>query len=92
MTRCACSPGRDSSGVRGIRLAGGDEVISLSVLRHVEATNDEREAYLKYANAKRRGNGDEEGDQADRGERTLRRDATLTKRESSNWSWPRNSC
>jgi DNA gyrase subunit A len=56
--------GRDSSGVRGIRLAGGDEVISLSVLRHVEATNDEREAYLKYANAKRRGNGDEEGDQA----------------------------
>ncbi len=56
--------GRDSSGVRGIRLAGGDEVISLSVLRHVEATNDEREAYLKYANAKRRGNGDEEADQA----------------------------
>ena len=56
--------GRDSSGVRGIRLAGGDEVISLSVLRHVEASNDEREAYLKYANAKRRGNGDEEGDQA----------------------------
>ena len=55
--------GRDSSGVRGIRLAGGDEVISLSVLRHVEATNDEREAYLKYSNAKRRGNGDEEADQ-----------------------------
>jgi DNA gyrase subunit A len=56
--------GRDSSGVRGIRLAGGDEVISLSVLRHVDASNDEREAYLKYANAKRRGNGDEDGDQA----------------------------
>ncbi len=56
--------GRDSSGVRGIRLAGGDEVISLSVLKHVEASNDEREAYLKYANAKRRGNGDEEADQA----------------------------
>ena len=56
--------GRDSSGVRGIRLAVGDEVISLSVLKHVEASNDEREAYLKYANAKRRGNGDEEADQA----------------------------
>jgi DNA gyrase subunit A len=56
--------GRDSSGVRGIRLAGGDEVISLSVLRHVDASNEEREAYLKYANAKRRGNGDEDGDQA----------------------------
>ena len=56
--------GRDSSGVRGIRLAGGDEVISLSVLRHVEAGNDEREVFLKYANAKRRGNGDEDADQA----------------------------
>ena len=55
--------GRDSSGVRGIRLAGGDEVISLSVLKHVEASNDEREAYLKYANAKRRGSGDEDADQ-----------------------------
>jgi len=56
--------GRDSSGVRGIRLMGGDEVISLSVLKHVEATNDERVAYLKHANAKRRGNGDEDADVA----------------------------
>ncbi len=54
--------GRDSPGVRGIRLAEGDEVISLSVLRHVEASNEVREAYLKQANAKRRGNGDEDGD------------------------------
>jgi DNA gyrase subunit A len=51
--------GRDSSGVRGIRLAEGDEVISLSILRHVEATNEEREAYLRQANARRR-NGDDE--------------------------------
>src|SRR6201996_7068446 len=49
--------GRDSSGVRGIRLAEGDEVISLSILRHVEATNEERLAYARLANAKRRGNG-----------------------------------
>ncbi len=35
--------GRDSSGVRGIRRATGDEVISLSVLRHVE-TDDPDEA------------------------------------------------
>ena len=48
--------GRDSSGVRGIRLVPGDEVISLSVLRHVEASVEERAAYLK---ARRRG-GDEE--------------------------------
>ena len=52
--------GRDSSGVRGIRLAPGDEVISLSVLEHVAVTNEERAAYLKLANAKRRSNGDEE--------------------------------
>ncbi len=43
--------GRDSSGVRGIRLASGDEVISLSVLRHVEATPEERAAYLKRSRA-----------------------------------------
>ena len=54
--------GRDSSGVRGIKLLGKDAVISLSVLRHVDAKNEEREAYLRIANAKRRanGNGDEE--------------------------------
>jgi DNA gyrase subunit A len=52
--------GRDSPGVRGIRLGKGDEVMSLSVLRHVEAGNDERAAYLKQASAKRRGNGDED--------------------------------
>ena len=56
--------GRDSSGVRGIRLVEGDEVISLSVLRHVEATNEERAAYLRQANAKRRNNGDEDVDAA----------------------------
>jgi DNA gyrase subunit A len=39
--------GRDSSGVRGIRLAAGDEVISLSVIEHVAVTNEERAAYLK---------------------------------------------
>jgi len=59
--------GRDSSGVRGIRLANGkapDEVISLSVLRHVDVTTEERIAYMKAAVARRRngnGNGEEEG-------------------------------
>jgi DNA gyrase subunit A len=51
--------GRDSSGVRGIRLGRGDEVMSLSVLRHTDASNAERAAYLKVA-ASRRRNGDEE--------------------------------
>ncbi len=46
--------GRDSTGVRGMRLAEGkrpDEVISLSVLRHVEASVDERATYLKLSRA-----------------------------------------
>src|SRR4051794_21230105 len=51
--------GRDSSGVRGIRLGAGDEVISLSVLRHVEAGVSERVAYLKVAAARRRSMGEE---------------------------------
>jgi DNA gyrase subunit A len=54
---------RDSSGVRGIRLLGKDDVISLSVLEHVEATLEEREAYIKLANSKRRSNGNGNGDE-----------------------------
>ncbi|WP_428396251.1 DNA gyrase subunit A [Lichenicoccus sp.] len=46
--------GRDSSGVRGIRLAAGDEVNSLCVLNHVEADVAERAAYLRMAAARRR--------------------------------------
>jgi DNA gyrase subunit A len=56
-------------GVRGIALGEGDTVISLSILRHVEATADERMAYLKRANAVRRGsNGDAEDTAAADGE------------------------
>jgi len=47
--------GRTSMGVRGINLADGDKLISQSILRHVEATAEERAAYLKRANAVRRG-------------------------------------
>ncbi|MBD3765410.1 MAG: DNA gyrase subunit A [Rhodobacterales bacterium] len=39
--------GRDSTGVRGIRLAEGDRVVSMSVIRHFDATPEERAAYLK---------------------------------------------
>ncbi|MGE5513092.1 MAG: DNA gyrase subunit A [Bacteroidota bacterium] len=51
--------GRESAGVRGIRLEDGDEVISMAILRHVEATPGERAAYLKQANAIRRAQGAE---------------------------------
>ncbi|MFT8656496.1 MAG: DNA gyrase subunit A [Acetobacter papayae] len=57
--------GRGSSGVRGIRLASGDRVISLAVLNHVDATVEERSAYLRMANARRRAeNAAEAGDEA----------------------------
>ncbi len=42
--------GRTSTGVRGIKLKEkGDEVISMSILKHVDVTPDERNAYLKMA-------------------------------------------
>jgi DNA gyrase subunit A len=68
--------GRDSSGVRGIKLANGDEVIGLSVLEHVEVSIEERAAYLRLANAKRRngngnGNTDEDVEAAADGEEVV---------------------
>jgi DNA gyrase subunit A len=49
--------GRNSTGVRGIRLEAGEEVISMAILTHAEATPDERAAYLKQALAVRRTQG-----------------------------------
>jgi DNA gyrase subunit A len=46
--------GRDSTGVRGIKLSKGDEVVSLSLLHHADASTAEARAYLKQANAARR--------------------------------------
>lgn len=43
--------GRDSTGVRGISLANEDKVISMAVLRHVDASAEERSAYLKMRRA-----------------------------------------
>jgi DNA gyrase subunit A len=57
--------GRDSSGVRGIRLDDGDEVISMAILRHVDATPGERAAYMKQALAMRRAQGAEVADGGD---------------------------
>ena len=56
--------GRDSSGVRGIKLQNRDEVMSLSVLRHIDASPAEREAYIKLANAKRRAGAEDEPEPA----------------------------
>jgi DNA gyrase subunit A len=46
--------GRDSDGVRGIRLEDGDEMISMAILRHVEVEVGERDVYLSQALAMRR--------------------------------------
>ena len=46
--------GRDSTGVRGIKLATSDEVVSLSLLYHADASSPEARAYLKQASAARR--------------------------------------
>src|SRR3546814_12345801 len=64
--------GRTSTGVRGIKLAqgaeGDDRVISMSILRSGEAESiEERDAYLRYANAKRRSENGGEGGAGERG-------------------------
>ena len=46
--------GRDSTGVRGIRLDEGDTVISMAILLHTDATAPERAAYIKQASGIRR--------------------------------------
>ncbi len=46
--------GRDSTGVRGITLGDGEKVISMSILRHFEATPAERNTFLKQYGATRR--------------------------------------
>ncbi|OIN85503.1 MAG: DNA gyrase subunit A [Alphaproteobacteria bacterium CG1_02_46_17] len=63
--------GRTSTGVRGIKLKDKDEVISMSILKHVNATPEDRNAYLKAASALR--GADEEGVEFEEGA-----DANLT--------------
>ncbi|WP_373085783.1 DNA gyrase subunit A [Sneathiella sp.] len=55
--------GRDSSGVRGMRLGKGDSVIGMSILNHVEVDTETRDAYLKI-----RRSADENGTVAEYGE------------------------
>lgn len=56
--------GRNSVGVRGIRLADGDTVISMQILHHIDVDAEERAAYLKLSRAMR-GEADENGNGAD---------------------------
>ena len=66
--------GRDSMGVRGIQLDESDKLISMAIIRHIEASAEERAAYIKLANAVRRAqNGAENG--ADEAESVTEADA-----------------
>jgi DNA gyrase subunit A len=47
--------GRESAGVRGIKLEGADQVISMAILAHIETSPAERVAYIRQANTIRRG-------------------------------------
>ncbi|MEN6543101.1 DNA gyrase subunit A [Parvibaculum sp.] len=76
--------GRNSTGVRGIRLDEDDRLIAMSILRHVDVTPAEARAYLKQATAMRRavsGEGEEaeiEAVEADEGEEDASEELTLS--------------
>ncbi|MDX6748877.1 DNA gyrase subunit A [Geminicoccaceae bacterium 1502E] len=55
---------RSSEGVIGMDLAQGEEVVSMAIIDHVDITIDERDEYLRWANARRRAPG-EEGEPAE---------------------------
>ena len=61
--------GRSSTGVRGIKLAEGDEVIAMSILGHVKVEVEQRDRYLQAVSAARRLRG---GDYTDRAEDKVR--------------------
>ncbi len=54
--------GRESTGVRGIRLANDDSVISMAVLTGINATPAEREAFMKHASAQRQAVSDDDAE------------------------------
>ena len=56
--------GRESTGVRGIRLGAEDNVISMAILHHLGITAAEQRAYLRHAKAMRAATG-ESLDEAD---------------------------
>jgi DNA gyrase subunit A len=64
--------GRTSVGVRGVKLVEKDEVMSMSILRHVEAEAEERVAYIRQANAARRAEGEAEESAGDEEEETTK--------------------
>jgi len=60
--------GRDSTGVRGIRLGDGDEVVSMAVITHFEATPEERAAFIRMRRAMFGQTDEDEADETDEDE------------------------
>jgi DNA gyrase subunit A len=60
--------GRDSAGVRGIKLEGNDQVISMAILNHVEADAEDRAGYLKMRRAMAGEDTENGGDETEEGE------------------------
>jgi DNA gyrase subunit A len=69
---------RNSTGVRGIRLVDGDEVIAMSGLNHIKVEVAERDEYLRSVNAARRL---VNGDYTDRAEDKIKDEAAATRLE-----------
>ncbi len=76
---------RSSVGVRGIKLAEGDEVISMSILKHVDFDTESRDAYLRMAK-KLRGADEAEENGADDAAETASSSKVLTDDEFKRFS------
>ena len=82
--------GRTSMGVRGIALGGDDKLISLTILRHMDVDAEERAAYLRRANAVRRGGAEDEAGSRRRG--GVRRASSSASSAMSRCRRPSSSC
>jgi len=70
--------GRNSVGVRGVKLSDDDALLSLGIVRHVDATAAEARAYLKQVAAQRRAEGEEDADAASDEDDDASEEATLS--------------
>lgn len=52
--------GRTSTGVRGIKLSGGQKIVSMAALKHTTLDTTHRDAYLRTSKLRRRQEGDED--------------------------------
>ena len=74
---------RTSEGVRGMDLAKGDRVISMSVLDHVVLVIEERDAFLRYDAARRRQDGFEDNGEVSDEEAARRAEEAMQRAEEA---------